>query len=483
MSYEKGKRICSTLKELRKRIADANEIPYQIEACTHQGDCPGTCPKCEAEVRYLMNAIDKREQQGKPVVIEGLMSEEELRKVFSIEPVSGEKSEGTEPLELAGMPAPETTETPMRKLLMGDICAFPSYDFAFNIAKEFLAGSKNNFVFSPAGLCSVLEMLREGMDESSDIYERISSLILGFNSTIDTCEEESFKLEHAASIWYNQKLGAIKQVYIDRLKDDYEAEAHQADFSQKMKTKLWIDKWVSDNTHRMIKKLDTELSDEALMLVLDAIYMDGKWKNPFDPDLTEKETFYNSDDTEAEVDMVYQEIDEAEYGETDTYQVINLPYKDSNYGMVLVLPKEGYSIEHIMEDADWLNFDSDERDVDLYIPCFEFNNTLSFNEVLSKLGLGDMFDTYTCFPHITDFLANISQIKQQCVIKVEEEDTEAAALTIAECEACCCPPDVMPELTTMRLNKPFGFAIKNAFGELLFMGVVKNMDDINDSTR
>ena len=84
---ERGKRICKILKELRKRIADANEIPYKIEECPHKGDCPGTCPKCEAEVRYLMEAIDKREQQVKPVVIEGLMDEKELRQSFAIEPI------------------------------------------------------------------------------------------------------------------------------------------------------------------------------------------------------------------------------------------------------------------------------------------------------------------------------------------------------------------------------------------------------------
>lgn len=79
---EKGKRICRTLKELRKRIADANDIPYEIEECPHKGDCPGTCPKCESEVHYLMDAIDKRDIEGKPVIVEGLMSEEELRKVL-----------------------------------------------------------------------------------------------------------------------------------------------------------------------------------------------------------------------------------------------------------------------------------------------------------------------------------------------------------------------------------------------------------------
>ena len=56
---ETGKRICQALKNLRKRIADANEIPFEIEECTHKGDCPGTCPKCESELRYLMESINQ----------------------------------------------------------------------------------------------------------------------------------------------------------------------------------------------------------------------------------------------------------------------------------------------------------------------------------------------------------------------------------------------------------------------------------------
>ena len=85
---EKGKKICEALKALRKRIADANDIPFEMEECSHKGDCPGTCPKCESELRYLMKAIDKREQEGKPVVLDGIMSDEELRKAFSIIPAN-----------------------------------------------------------------------------------------------------------------------------------------------------------------------------------------------------------------------------------------------------------------------------------------------------------------------------------------------------------------------------------------------------------
>lgn len=113
---EKGKRICQALKELRKRIAEANDIPFEIEECTHKGDCPGTCPKCEADVRYLMECIDMREQEGKPVVIEGLVNEDELRKAFSIDSVEQDIPENPDDFVTMGMPLPPTPE-----VLMGDI--------------------------------------------------------------------------------------------------------------------------------------------------------------------------------------------------------------------------------------------------------------------------------------------------------------------------------------------------------------------------
>ena len=86
---ETGKRICQALKNLRKRIADANEIPFEIEECTHKGDCTGTCPKCESELRYLMESINQRKQEGEPVVVDGLMREAELPQAFDIEPKLG----------------------------------------------------------------------------------------------------------------------------------------------------------------------------------------------------------------------------------------------------------------------------------------------------------------------------------------------------------------------------------------------------------
>lgn len=415
---ERGKRICKVMKELRKRIADANEIPYVIEECPYKGDCPGTCPKCEADLRYLTEAIDAREKQGKTVTTEGLMSEEELRQALTIEPID-DKPDKFIFGSLRMSKEPEPLEGDIAKIesrtvhMIGEPMMY-SYDFATTITGELMKNTDNNYVFSPTGLCRILDMLSMGMDVNSNLFFEECRLTGRFNSFIETCNSKYFKLEHAASIWYNQKLGAIKQDFLECLESDYEAEAHNADFTQKSQTKLRIDKWVSDKTHQMITRLDTELSDDASMVVLDAIYMNGKWKNPFDPELTEQSIFHNSNGTVADVDMMYQEIEEADYGETNECQVISLPYKGSGYSMVVVLPKKNGCIENVMVNTDWLEAETTESDVQLYMPRFDFDNTLSFIDVLTKLGLKDMFESEHSFPDITDLPAHISYKTTVC---------------------------------------------------------------------
>ena len=68
----RGKQTCKILKEIRKQIAAENDIELVISECTYQGDCLGTCPKCDAEVRYLERELEKRQRLGKAVAIAGL---------------------------------------------------------------------------------------------------------------------------------------------------------------------------------------------------------------------------------------------------------------------------------------------------------------------------------------------------------------------------------------------------------------------------
>ena len=68
----RGKNICKVLKEIRRDVARENDIPLEIPECTYEGDCRGTCPRCEAEVRYLEKELGKRKSLGKAVTIAGI---------------------------------------------------------------------------------------------------------------------------------------------------------------------------------------------------------------------------------------------------------------------------------------------------------------------------------------------------------------------------------------------------------------------------
>ena len=67
-----GKSKCKILKDIRREIARNNDIEFITSECTFQGDCTGTCPKCEAELRYLEQELDKRQRTGKAVAVAGI---------------------------------------------------------------------------------------------------------------------------------------------------------------------------------------------------------------------------------------------------------------------------------------------------------------------------------------------------------------------------------------------------------------------------
>lgn len=69
---KRGKKICQTLKEIRLQVARTNDIPYEPTECKHKGDCPGTCPKCEEEVRYIEYQLNVRRMMGKAVAVAGV---------------------------------------------------------------------------------------------------------------------------------------------------------------------------------------------------------------------------------------------------------------------------------------------------------------------------------------------------------------------------------------------------------------------------
>ena len=69
---ERGKQTCRILKDIRRQIAEANDIEFITSECQYQGDCLGTCPKCEAEVRYLEQQLERKRMAGKAITILGI---------------------------------------------------------------------------------------------------------------------------------------------------------------------------------------------------------------------------------------------------------------------------------------------------------------------------------------------------------------------------------------------------------------------------
>ncbi len=103
----KGKDVCEELKRIRKQIAKANGIDYQPTLCTHEGDCLGTCPACEQEVRFLTQQLANRTRMGKAVSVIGVATclTAMAPTLSSCGPVQGDPNP-----EIMGEPALDTTE-------------------------------------------------------------------------------------------------------------------------------------------------------------------------------------------------------------------------------------------------------------------------------------------------------------------------------------------------------------------------------------
>lgn len=121
-----GKAKCEMLKSVRKDIADANGIPLEIPECTHEGECPGTCPRCEAEVRYLERELENRKKSGLPVKIEKISN----WIMTKIKGIRGDDADPAKPDQvddrLAGEPVPIWDDPDPDDRLAGD--SVPTWD-------------------------------------------------------------------------------------------------------------------------------------------------------------------------------------------------------------------------------------------------------------------------------------------------------------------------------------------------------------------
>ncbi len=501
MNY--GKRICETLKELRRRIIEANGLPPQLEECHHEGPCPGTCPRCEAELRYLQRNIEYLERKGHSVNLEGLMDEAELLKALaSVKPYEDE-SEATPrlPDELwpfinrNNVDADPSIDEP--EALMGDIAEpdddedyyrLPGVDMILPSTKDIpetllnllLEDNPNgNIVFSPLGVIAMLRLLQMGTNPHSEVGQMMCSYLRDFRGEWPK-GSETFKvtLEHAVSLWMNKNFGYPKEKFLCEAKENLSAEAHTLDFGNSESAKETIDDWVNRASHGLIPRLDCKITPETYLMLIDAIYFKARWRQTFDEELTQPRVFLNADESRVKVDMMRIEISQANYRETDEYQKVDLYYQGKEFFMTILLPKDDWEVEDVMSDYEWEYTTRPTLPcmVDLSLPKFKVESSVNLQRFLREWELDDIFDRDDVLTEITDEPIHVSEIAQQCSLSIDEKGTEAASITRVTKKLGCLPEQPPLPEHKMVVNRPFGFAIRHISGAVLFMGVINHLD-------
>jgi len=116
----KGKSTCKLLKDIRQQIADANGISYQPKECHHKGDCAGTCPACEEEIRYLEHELKARKGNGFGMKVAGIAAGICATVMPITAAAQGVKSDST-----ANPPVQTTKKAPIKVVDLSDGCASP----------------------------------------------------------------------------------------------------------------------------------------------------------------------------------------------------------------------------------------------------------------------------------------------------------------------------------------------------------------------
>ena len=116
----KGKSTCKLLKSIRQQIADANGISYQPKECQHKGDCAGTCPACEEEIRYLERELKARKGNGFGMKVAGIAA----GICATVMPMTA-AAQGVKPDSTANSPVQTTKKAPIKVVDLSDSCASP----------------------------------------------------------------------------------------------------------------------------------------------------------------------------------------------------------------------------------------------------------------------------------------------------------------------------------------------------------------------
>lgn len=365
-------------------------------------------------------------------------------------------------------------------------------DFTLDFMKSAIENAEDeNPVLSGASAYEALTLLACG--SSGDTSAELSTVLripegewASYGSAVKAMlnrSEDTTVLKSADSVWFDKdEEYKAKQEYLDTM-SALGSDVYETDLQSEGAVKD-INGWVSDKTEGLIEKLREKPYDDLVRAaLLNALYFEAKWENPFLAEMTEKEEFTTSGGETIETDFVRDYETYRYYVNTDKAEGILLPYESGDMAFLAVRAKDGSTPAELLstltaDDLQEMTDIDDTTYMNFSMPKFDVNYNQVLNDVFADIGLEktmnenggadltNMFDTQLAKSMIID-------AAQVVRVQVDEEGTKAAAVTeITTAETAFIEE---PEPVELHFDSPFLYAIVDTETAVpLFMGIMEN---------
>ena len=341
-----------------------------------------------------------------------------------------------------------------------------------------------NIMFSPTSLNFALGMIAEGAKgetkEILDDYLGTNDFAAYAKEYLDkikayNTEDESYgyqsKVKIADAVWVDNGL-TLQEKFKNTVSDSFGAEVESVDFSAAEKTCDVINSWCDKNTEGLIPKIITPdlINDNTGLCLTNSLYFESGWSGePWNVSDTE-ESFGEKEKTK------YMTCTGDRYYENDKATAFVRNYANG-LSFIGILPNDEGDFN--LEDLDiggLLKSNPEYDEVDCKMPKLNFETSTVLNDMLSSLGLSNLFSSNADFSGIADQNVNVDTILQKTKLELDENGTKAAAVTAVTMECMSAAVEKEPIIKIVELTRPFAFLIYDRSNdEILFIGKVTSI--------
>ncbi|RUA07463.1 MAG: serpin family protein [Flavobacteriia bacterium] len=363
---------------------------------------------------------------------------------------------------------------------------YSSNDFGINLFRQVASVEEGkNLMISSLSVSQALGMTWNGArgttrDEMTEVMGFSVDKDEDLNTSNKTIRDallsadNMVEMDIANSIWYRNTF-RVKNEFVGINKKYYDAEVKGLDFDDSEGSKKAINGWVKKKTKDKITEVVQEINPDDVMFLINAVYFKGKWKYQFKKEDTSDEPFLYADGHRADVKMMSQN-EHLEYFEANACSGVALPYGNGHFRMIVLLPDEDVTLKDFVADLNESDLSSHvnsamEAEVNLKLPKFTFECDLRLNYPLQQLGIKTAFTDHANLSGIGDpSNLTISKVQHKTFVEVNEEGTEAAAVTSVTVGVTSVGPE---ESVSFVVDRPFLFLIQEKDTEaILFIGQV-----------